>query len=66
MKDCSSRVEHPLPTHPSPTHGWTERNMERWGGGEHTQRQNNTSHPNPTVERPRSVTGKQGREVLYL
>lgn len=30
MKDCSSRVEHPLPNHPSPTHDWTERNMERW------------------------------------
>lgn len=30
MKDCSSRVEHPLPNHPSPTHDWeTERYMER-------------------------------------
>lgn len=31
MSDCSSRVGHPLPNHPSPTHTWeTGRDKERW------------------------------------
>ncbi len=68
MKDCSSRVEHPLPNHLSPTHDWKiGRDMERWWKKLNMQRKNNASRPNPTVKQPWSTTGKQQRDwVLYL